>query len=104
MAYCYLILLLTNFVLASENIYQYTGPNGNLVIGNKINSSVSRERARQNILKEELVHEKTAMLKSQSLLAKAKTQSNIEYTQKLEADINQHQKNITILTKQIANN
>ncbi len=92
----YRSIILANFCLlcyADNSIYQYIDKNGNLVLSNKPKTSNTRYK----VLSEELAHEKQALIKAnESLAASSPIQEQF-----LKNTINEHQKNIDILNKQL---
>ncbi|MCC2625128.1 MAG: hypothetical protein K0R14_1001 [Burkholderiales bacterium] len=88
----------------ATDLYQYTNKAGNLVISNKnVSGSTKFEfttTPRHKILQEELDHEKSALQQSQALQKHNTDKNKIDLYSN---DINQHEKNISILTKQLKN-
>jgi hypothetical protein len=98
-----LLLFFCGQLLAAD-LYQYTDKSGNLVITNKnVSGSTKFElntTPRHKILQEELDHEKLALEQSRVLQKQNTDKNKIDLYNN---DINQHEKNINILTKQLNN-
>src|SRR6185437_742600 len=97
------ILFLCGQIMA-QDLYQYTNKSGNLVISNKNPTGDTKpnlaknETARRKILKEELEHEIKALKQSLKLQEENTTHDKVDLYTK---DIDGHQKNINVLTKQL---
>lgn len=121
-----IFFIISGYALADE-VYQYVDHDGNTVISNKStknakkmnlpalkyekNSTIQKNNPRIEILKNELEREKQALEDARSLLKQNKNLkiTNNDKEQKLskeriktlESAINEHEKNIEILTKQL---
>ena len=95
-----LFCIFISICYASNNVYQYTDAQGNLVISNK--PPMATQNKRRQILQEELTREKAALAEAQNLLAQnANTKGNQPRITTIEDAIKEHKKNIDILNKQL---
>ncbi len=96
-----LLLVLSGHLLATD-LYQYTDKSGNLVITNKNISGSTKfdlpTTPRHKILQEELDHEKLALQQTRELQKQNTDKNKVDLYR---TDIDQHEKNISLLTKQL---
>ena len=99
--------LIPGLCYAGSTIYQYTDADGNLVISNNPENHSNKHSGRREILQEELAKEQQLLKDSNNLLvqnAKLKSSDIKEYQKRndiLKDAVNEHQKNIQILNKQL---